>query len=221
MNDSPEKLAPPEAVENETTTKSEAQVSDGSLTEPVGAAPTQPDNWKGNSAYFQTGKKAGQLKPSAVAAGEKTKEFGGLKFDELNPTQTEKTIEPPAPPDAKAERAKQKAEKKSSDARVGAKIVLRILDTLVMWISGGTFGQDFTPDQSADRNKYRDELENDWREYLLTLDIPLHPALIAVAGSVFYVTPALSTPKGEARVQSMKEKIIGKVGAAIFSRSKK
>ena len=186
-------------------------------------SPTQTDNWEGNPRYFQSGVKAGQLKPAFREGGEpakpasKSKQFSGLNFDELKATG--------APGEQKAkpivsDKKAAKAEKKSSDARTGAKIAMRVLDTLTKWISKGTYGKDFTPEQRRDRNEYREELENDWREYLLTLDIPLHPALIVAFGSLNYVGDAFATEAGQERAQTIKEKIISKIAVGIFSRGK-
>lgn len=190
----------------------------------TGGAPTQPDNWKGDPRYFQGGEKAGTLKPAfredakptEKPAG-KSKEFSGLNFDELKATGAPGAQKDPAPiVDKKAA----KAEKKSSDARVGAKIAMRILDTITKWISKGTYGANFTPEQRRDRNEYREELENDWREYLLTLDMPLHPALIVAFGSLNYIGDAFTTEAGQERAQTIKEKIISKIAVGIFSRGK-
>ena len=194
------------------------EIKEQPLTEEPGHSPTPPDNWKGDRRYFQTGKKAGQLKPSANKEAE-PEPSAGLDFDLLRPTETAQPQKDatPAAPDKKA----LKAEKKLVEAKIAAKLVMRVLDTLVMWISAGSYGKEFTADERNARNKYRDELETDWQDYLVTLDIPLHPALVCIAGSVFYVTPALATPKGEARVASFKERIFGKIGMAMFSRGKK
>lgn len=199
--------------------------SEQALTEQPGGSPTPPDNWQGNTDYFQTGKKAGQLKPRAKAAG-KSKEFSGLNLDALKATETvnDNTVSEnnaAVQPSAKEEKAKAKAERKSSDARVGAKIAMRILNVIVKWISGGEYGKDFTPQQIKERNQYAEELENDWREYLLTLDIPLHPGLIVAFGSVTYVADAFATEKGKEKVTSMKEKIFGKVGMMMFNKGAK
>jgi len=180
-------------------------------------APTEPDNWKGDKRYFQTGKKAGQLKPSATSE-EKQDVLPSLDFGDLRATG--KQPEQPAPPDAKAEKAKAKAEKKEGEARIAAKIVMRTLDALVMWISGGMFGADFTKEQRDNRNKYAEEVEANWQIYLATLDIPMHPALLCFSLSALYVLPALDTPRGIERTDSLKEKVFGKIGMALF-RSKK
>ena len=190
----------------------------------TGGSPTQPDNWEGDIRYFQTGKKAGQLKPSAnpdAKAATKSKSFSGLNLDELKATNPQNNnTDSPQAINPKEEKAKAKAERKSSDARTGAKIAMRILDTLTKWISKGTYGANFTPEQRRDRNEYREELENDWREYLLTLDIPLHPALIVAFGSLNYVGDAFTTEAGQERAQTIKEKIISKIAVGIFSRGK-
>lgn len=170
--------------------------------------------WVGDLHYFQSGKKAGQLKPSARDSG-KSLQFEGLNFDSLKATPISSNIESAKIIDKKMI----KAEKKSSDARVGAKIAMRILDTIISWISRGTYGAEFTKQQREDRNKYREELENDWREYLLTLDIPLHPGLIVLFGSITYVGDAFtSTTAGQEKAKSFKEKIISKIAVGIFSR---
>jgi hypothetical protein len=183
----------------------------------IGGAPTQPDNWKGNADYFQSGKKAGTLRPRAAAkASGKIESFGGLDIESLNPTQSAEQPEQPPAPDKKA----LKAEKKLVEAKVAAKFVMRILDTLTGWISKGEYGADFSESQRKERNKYRADLEQDWQDYLLTLDIPMHPALVAIFGSVLYVAPAFETTGGRERSQSIKEKIISKIAVGIFSRGK-
>lgn len=190
----------------------------------IGGSPTQPDNWQGDYRYFQSGKKAGQLKPSAnpdAKTPTKSKNFSGLNLDELKATNPQNNnTDSPQAINPKEEKAKAKAERKSSDARTGAKIAMRILDTITKWISKGTHGANFTPEQRRDRNEYREELENDWREYLLTLDIPLHPALIVAFGSLNYVGDAFATEAGQERAQTIKEKIISKIAVGIFSRGK-
>jgi len=209
----------PESNPNEITENSSVQP----LTEQPGKSNTPPDNWQGNPDYFQTGKKAGQLKPRAKKAGGKSKEFSGLDIGALKATEvvTEQNQPQETPINPKEEKAKAKAERKSSDARVGAKIAMRVLDVIVKWISGSEYGKDFTPQQRKDRNEYAEELENDWREYLLTLDIPLHPGLIVAFGSITYIADALATEKGQEKVTSMKEKIFGKVGMMMFNKGAK
>lgn len=200
------------------TNKPTSQVSDDSQSKPAAQ-----DIWKGNSDYFQSGGKAGTLKPRARAKadGKLSQELSGLDIEALHKTEKETTgqvvIETV---DVKAEKAKKKAEKKSADARIGSKMAMRILDRIVMFVSGGEFGKDFTPDQHKARNAYHDELENDWREYLLTLDIPLHPGLIVAFGSLDYTLEAFKTERGKERVKTWKEKMFGKVGAALLSGKK-
>ena len=197
--------------------------------QPESQEPSQSANidWEGNPKYFQKGQKAGQLKPSfrdgAGAVKTKSKDFAGLDLDKLRATETvnSNTDSPSAPVDAKSEKARKKEERKSSDARVGAKIAMRILNLVVKWISGGDYGKDFTPQQTKERNAYAEELESDWREYLLTLDIPLHPALIVAFGSITYVGDAFATEKGQEKVKSIKERIFGKVGMMMFAGGKK
>jgi len=209
MDEPLENAALSDTGNNEITSKTKEQP----LTEQPGPAPTEPDNWKGDKRYFQTGKKAGQLKPSAESA-EPTK-IGGLDFASLQPTASQAQPAQPVPvPDKKAEKEK----KKLIEAKTGAKIIMRMLDTLVMYISAGTFGGNFTAEQKSARNNYRDELEEDWQDYLLTLDVSFPPILVAMAGSVFYVTPALETPKGIERTTSLKEKIFGKIAMKVFSK---
>ena len=173
---------------------------------------------KATHDIFNLAKKVGLLKPGVAI---KSKTFAGLDVEGLVFTPTVQEASAINQPDAKSEKLKLKAEKKSSDARVGAKIAMRILDTLVKWISHGTYGVDFTADQRKQRNDYRDELEADWREYLLTLDIPLHPALIVAFGSLNYLADGFATDAGRERILSFKEKLYGKIGMAVFSKTKK
>ncbi len=211
MSDLSDKPVLPDTGDNEITPETKEQP----LTEQPGPAPTEPDNWKGDTRYFQTGKKAGQLKPSAESAIAEPAKIGGLDFASLQPTSPQAQPAQPAPvPDKKAEKEK----KKLVEAKTGAKIIMRMLDTLVMYISAGTFGGNFTAEQKTARNNYRDELEEDWQDYLLTLDVSFPPILVAMAGSVFYVTPALETPKGIERTTSLKEKIFGKIAMKVFSK---
>ena len=172
-------------------------------------------SWRGDAQYFQTGKKAGSLKPRARNAGKKVDDFGGLDIESLNATSSDAPeSDPIQSPDKKAI----KAERKLVEAKIAAKFVMRILDTLTGWISKGSYGQDFSDAQRKERGKYRAELEEDWQNYLITLDIPMHPALVAIFGSVLYVAPAFETPAGQERSQSFKEKIISKIAVGIFSR---
>ncbi len=167
------------------------------------------EKWLDNPKYFQTGKKAGKLKPV------KSTEFAGLQTDDLHVTQsiTSNSSQAAPVPDKKA----LIQERKKSDATTGAKLAMRLLDVVTGWISGNTYGNGFDAAQRAERNRYRDELEEDWRTYLMTLDIPLHPALIVAFGSATYIAPAFQTPKGEERVKTWKEKLIGKVVSKIVS----
>ena len=114
----------------------------------------------------------------------------------------------------------QAAEKKGADARVAAKLVMRALDMIVGFIGGGQYGKDFTSAQTKDRNVYRDELDKSWAEYLATLDVAMHPALVAIVGSIIYVAPAFETARGQERVNTLSEKLFGKLGAAFLRRKK-
>lgn len=203
----------PESNLNTTPTDDEDQVTSSPAN--IDSPGTVPDNWAGHPDYFQTGKKAGTLKPSRREGG-KSKQFDGLNFDGLRATEKVDDLDAPPAPDKKA----QKAERKIVEAKIAAKFVMRILDTLTGWISGGTFGADFTDAQRKDRNKYREELEQDWQDYLITLDIPLHPALVAVFGSILYVAPAMQTDKGAERVATFREKIVSKIAVKMFGSKK-
>ena len=210
MNKAPiEPVAPPPPETNSITPPdAEATVSSPANIEAA---------WQDNPLYFQTGKKAGTLKPVKAA---KALEFSGLDLDALKSTP-QAPGETVAPAATAQDKKTAKAEKKSSDARVGAKLVMRILDSLTKWISGGTYGANFTAEQRKDRNKYAEELENDWREYLLTLDIPLHPALVVLFGSTLYVGEAFNTERGKERAQTWQDKIVSKVAVGIFRGAKK
>jgi len=226
MNAPSEQVAQPSSAAGDkfATVENEKQAVSLNANIPPAGAKNDNDNtesWKGDARYFQSGDKAGTLKPAARDpdnAKTKSKTFAGLNVADLKSTAP--VVENIPVVDVKAEREKKKAEKKSSDARVGAKIAMRILDTMVKWISGGTYGKDFNAEQRAQRNQYAEELEADWREYLLTLDIPLHPALIVLFGSTVYVGDAFATDKGQEKVKGWKEKMFGKVGAALLSRNK-
>lgn len=182
----------------------------------TGGPVTEPDNWAGDHNYFQTGKKAGTLKPSAkterVIQSGKSTTFSMLDLDSLRATTKDDSILDPVTPDKKA----QKLERKLVEAKIAAKFVMRILDTLTGWVSGGTFGADFTDAQRKERNKYRDDLEQDWADYLITLDVPMHPAIVAIFGSILYVAPAMQTEKGAERVSSFREKIVSKIAVKFF-----
>jgi hypothetical protein len=187
--------------------------NDTGTSSPANSVPAKI-NWEGNPDYFQTGRKAGHLKPRARAPESKgTTSPGGLDFEGLKataPENAEQTTQSTTP-----DKKKIKEEKKLVEAKVASKLVMRALDLITGWISGGTYGADFTEQQTKARNKYREELESDWNDYLMTLDIPMHPALVCILGSVFYVAPAMETPAGKERVQSLKEKIFGKIGSAL------
>lgn len=135
-----------------------------------------------------------------------------LNTDSLKATERAVDEKPAEQLDKKA----LKAEKKLVEAKVAAKFVMRILDTLTGWISKGSYGENFSESQRKERNKYRSELEKDWEDYLITLDIPMHPAIVAIMGSMLYVAPAFETPAGQARTQSLKEKMIAGVVGRMF-----
>lgn len=175
--------------------------------------------WEGNPDYFQSGKKAGQLKPRANKATA-PKEMRGLDIEGLRATENV-TEQATAPAQISKDKKALQAEKKLVEAKVAAKFAMRILDTLVGWVSKGTYGADFTTQQRSERNKYREELEQDWQDYLITLDIPMHPALVAIFGSMLYVAPAFETKAGQERTQSIKEKIVSKIAVGIFNRAAK
>lgn len=174
--------------------------------------------WEGNPLYYQSGAKQGQLKKSAQKPEENKSKFKGLDLGALKGSASfTDGMEPPAPPDKKAV----KAEKKIVEAKIASKLVMRILDTVTGWISGNTFGADFTAQQRNERNKYREELEQDWQDYLVTLDVPLHPALVALFGSVLYVAPAFETVKGREKTESIKTRVISMVVGKMFGGKKK
>jgi hypothetical protein len=171
-------------------------------------------DWKDNALYYQTGKKQGQLKAGAHA--KKSLEFAGLNLDELKSTPSQAIPALDVVKDKKAI----KAEKQIVEAKIAAKFVMRILDILTGWISGGTFGEKFSAHEKQQRNIYRDELEKNWEDYLVTLDIPMHPAIIVTLGSMIYVGEAFKTEKGAARAQSFKDKFISKVAISMFGGKK-
>lgn len=184
---------------------------------PISTSANTDIEWENNTDYFQTGKKAGTLKPRARAPGDtpKNKETTGLDFESLRSTQS---VNPSEPVAVTIDKKKLKEEQKIVEAKIASKLVMRALDLITGWISGGTFGADFTEQQTKERNKYRAELESDWNDYLITLNIPLHPALVCVLGSVFYVAPAMETKRGQERVQTFKEKVMGKIGGALIKK---
>jgi hypothetical protein len=171
------------------------------------------DSWKGDKRFFQTGKKAGQMRPSEAVAGadaEKARagEFEGLKVESLKSSGTTTKEAEPQPEEKKR---LTKAEKKIVEAKIGSKLVMRMLDTFTNWIAKGQYGAHFTAEQAAKRNEYRAELEQDWQDYLATLDIPMHPGLVVAFGSLNYVADAFHTPAGQARADGMKRAVFGKV----------
>ncbi len=192
-----------------------------SVSTPANIVPEEKIEWEGNPDYFQTGKKAGQLKPRARSGAtvEASKPVSGLDFEALKATAPNSPDATPAP--APIDKKKLKEEKKIVEAKIASKLVMRALDLVTSWISGGTFGADFTEQQTKARNKYRDELETDWQDYLMTLDIPMHPALVCILGSVFYVAPAIETKAGKERVQSFKEKGVSKLAVGFLRRASK
>lgn len=185
---------------------------------PVGRAPTQPDNWKGNPDYFQQGQKAGQLKPRARGKAGTESPACVRPLDTNSLKATERVID--EKPVEQLDKKALKAEKKLVEAKVAAKFVMRILDTLTGWISKGSYGENFSEPQRKERNKYRAELEKDWEDYLITLDIPMHPAIVAIMGSMLYVAPAFETVAGQARTQSIKEKLISGIVGRMFGGKK-
>jgi hypothetical protein len=165
-------------------------------------------SWQGNSDYFQTGKKAGTMRPRAANKGKTVEQLGGLDIESLRATPTQNDT-PAAAQENQRDKKAEKAEKKLVEAKVASKMVMRVLDMLTAWVSKGQYGADFNDAQRKHRNKYREELEQDWQDYLITLDIPMHPALVAVFGSLVYVQDAFNTPAGVERTKTLKEKIIG------------
>lgn len=182
--------------------------------------------WKGDERFFQTGKKAGQLRPTYRRIGEtlpreaggvdtqpKPGDFEGIKLD---PSATAKPASAPAAAAQDKATKATKAEKKLIEAKIGAKMVMRMLDTLTGFISGGEYGKDFTQPQIKDRMTYREELEKDWADYLQTLDYTIHPGLVVAFGSMMYIAPAFETPKGKERTKTIKEKVLGKLFSKLF-----
>lgn len=178
--------------DNETTSATKAQTANANT------ANAPAEDWKGNPAYFQTGKKAGKPRPSSrakVAASE----FEGLKTDDLTATVSDKK-----PSEQDTKKRISKAERKATEGRVAAALVMRVLDTVADWLSRGELGRDWNQDQISARLTYRDQLERDWAEYLATLDVPLHPGIVCIVGSVMYLAPALHTDAGQSRLSKIK-----------------
>lgn len=204
--------------------------------------------WKGDARYFQEGQKAGQLKPkyrtpeqnqsikrkgykatmgqqinkpdSTTGAPIASTEFAGLNLGDLKTTApgATKKEEPQSSSEPAAKAKPTKAEKKLIEAKIAAKMAMRLLDTLGNWISKGQYGADFNDAQRAARNEYRESLEKDWEDYLVTLDIPMHPGLVVAFGSLMYIAPTFQTVAGEERAQTLKEKVIGKAVGWMFSK---
>ena len=191
-----EPAAPTAVDETVAPTLPPAPISEQPLTE----------QWRGDARYFQSGKKAGQLKPSAGVSGIDSEQ--SLTSDNIEGIDADKlraTVKKP-----KADKPKQtKAEKQIVEGKIAAALVMRALDVSADYISGGELGQNYTPDQTKARLQYREQLQADWEAYLSTLDIPLHPALVVAFGSIMYVAPAFATPKGETFVQRVRAKIAG------------
>lgn len=182
------------AGDDENTLASETQTANANV---------PAEDWKGNPAYFQTGKKAGKLRPSSRAKVAASDEFEGLKTDDLTATVSDK--KPSASESGQdAKKRISKAERKATEGRVAAALVMRVLDTVADWLSRGELGRDWNQDQISARLTYREQLERDWAEYLATLDVPLHPGLVCIVGSVMYVAPALHTDAGQSRLSKIK-----------------
>lgn len=190
-----------ETIQRETTQTANPNLENANI--PKEASGLDAEGWCNNPLYFQTGKKAGTLKPSAKGA--KAGNFGGLKIDDLKTTETNKHLDTEKP----AKMTKQDA--KLVEGKIAASLLMRALDTVADWISGGELGKDWNKEQIAARLTYREQLNYDWAAYLATLDVPMHPALVCVVGSVLYVAPALSTPHGQTRIAKIKAWVIGKV----------
>lgn len=202
-------------------------LADSNIQTPLKTEPEEnPETWRGDVRYFQTGDKAGQLRPAYRRVGEtlpreaggvdtqpKPGEFEGIKLD---PAATAKPASAPAVAAQDKATKATKAEKKLIEAKIGAKMVMRMLDTLIGFISGGEYGKDFTQPQIKDRLTYREELEKDWADYLQTLDYTIHPGLVVAFGSMMYIAPAFETPKGKERTKTIKEKVLGKLFSKLF-----
>lgn len=88
-------------------------------------------------------------------------------------------------------------------------MVLRALDLLVDYISGGTYGTDFTAEQTQNRNAFRENLDRDWQTYLATTELALSPGVTVLIASSMYVGVAFSTEAGKVRAQTWTQKIKG------------
>lgn len=219
-------------VENETTPTPETQTGTANISKLEDSnIPPKPEKdesvkWRGDSRYFQTGKKQGQMKPSASVSGvdaEKveapTTKFSGLRTDDLKGKNTKPQITPEATRADDVKRLKEK--KKELSAEFSARVVMRLLDTLVNIISKGTYGEGMPEEKIKERMTYRDMLQVEWREYLLTLDVDLAPWAMVAVGSLDYVGAAFNTTGGKERVQSITEKIGGKLFGFMLGRGKK
>lgn len=208
------------SVETQTGSANISVLGDSNIQQPAAPAESQPIKWEGDARYYQTGKKQGQLRPSmavagADAEGAESSQFGGLNVGALKASVKKKAE---AAPVSEAKNAK--AEKKATEAKIGAKMAIRVLDLIVGFISKNQYGKDFNEQQRKDRNDYRASLEKDWEDYLVTLDIPMHPALVVAFGSIMYTADAFNTPAGQERVQTLTEKIGGKLFGFMLGRKK-
>lgn len=190
--------------------------------------------WKGDSRYFQTGDKAGTLKPrfrqiggaggpprelsgaAPASSANEPQKFSGLDVGALRNTAARKEAAKAA---VTAEDKKQlKAEKRKLSADFTARVVMRVLDAAVNIISKGQYGADFNPEQLKKRMTYRETLQDEWREYLLTLDVDLAPWAMVAVGSMEYVGEAFNTPAGKERVTTLREKVLGGIFRATIGR---
>lgn len=203
---------------NETTTAPETQTANTNIAE----------EWKDNPKYFQEGKKAGTLKPRyrpVTGIGSKPREVAGgggisapvtdaTKFKGLNTGDLTKTIA-----GATSEAAipkKDKAAKKLISSTATAKLYLKFLDVIIDFVSAGTYGNNFSKEESQKRSATREELEGECIAYLQTLDIDMPPWMAAVMGSALYVAPAFATVKGQEKAASLKSKIVGWTVGRLF-----
>jgi len=202
---------------------------------PAAPLPDAPA-WKGNRAYFQSGEKQGQKKPTGKRIRNRAKKspekntqqpakpnsagpdkIAGLRFDELKFTKTtEQTAVDEADPEGLTTE-----DKKLLNARGQAGLALQLFDMVADWISGGTFGEGLSTEAASKHNKRRAKFEDDLAAYLETVDLPMHPLFAVAVSGMAYMGPALKTEKGKEKAATFRDKIISKSVGWIFNRGKK
>lgn len=164
------------------------------------------DPRKGDARYFQSGAKQGQIRPSAAVSGvDAARAFAGLDTSDLRQSATRAQQRESAQTERKQRESASK--KKEIEGKIAAGFIMQLHDVGCEYISDGTIGRDWTPEQIAERLSYRAQVQDAYAEYMATLNVPLHPAVVLSGLSLRYMLPAFQTERGASRVERAKAKV--------------